>query len=234
MEGQPVFDLKKGNPVRKKRVKAKTAKKQFRATVSRKTQETQIQATVSFPGQGKSRIKTGIGFLDHMLTLLSYHGLIDIEIRAKGDLHIDLHHTNDDVGITLGQAFCKALGDKRGICRYGFFYLPMDEALVKAVVALDFSGRPSFHVTGGKEVYKQTVRAMDKKYGQMVYTFQDAENFLREFVRHAGITLHIQIIAGRDVHHVLEGIFKGLGKALDMATQIDNRRLGVPSTKGLI
>jgi len=182
----------------------------------------------------KLRVKTGIGFLDHMLTLLSYHGLMDLDVRARGDLEVDIHHTNDDVGITLGQAVRKALGTKRGIRRYGFFYLPMDEALVKTVVALDFSGRSSLHIRGGMRVRNQAVRAISKKRGEVTYTFQDAENFLREFARHAGITLHIHIMTGRDVHHVIEGIFKGLGKALDMATQIDPRRTGVPSTKGRI
>jgi imidazoleglycerol-phosphate dehydratase len=209
-------------------------KKKFSATVTRKTKETQVRVCLSFPGKGKASIKTGIGFLDHMLTLLSYHGLIDLDVQAKGDLDIDIHHTNDDVGITLGQAYRKALGPKRGIKRYGFFYLPMDESLVKAVVALDFSGRPSLNIKGGRAVRNQTIRGLSKKKEPLIYTFQDAENFLREFVRHAGITLHLVILSGRDVHHVLEAIFKGLGKALDQATEMDVRRMGVPSTKGTI
>ncbi|MBI2870490.1 MAG: imidazoleglycerol-phosphate dehydratase HisB [Candidatus Omnitrophica bacterium] len=206
----------------------------YRAAVIRKTKETRVSVRVALPGRGKARVNTGIGFLDHMLTLLSYHGMMDLDVAARGDLAVDIHHTNDDVGITLGQALKKALGPKRGIRRYGFFYLPMDEALVKSVVALDISGRPSFHITGGNKVRGQAVRGLSKRGREVAYTLQDAENFLTELARHAGITLHVQIIAGRDVHHVLEGIFKGLGKALDMATQVDERRQGVPSTKGVI
>jgi len=194
-----------------------------KASVHRKTAETDIKITMSISASGKSRITTGMPFLDHMLTLLSKHGLIDLDVKAVGDLHVDIHHTNEDVGITLGQALTKALGTKAGIRRYGFFNVPMDETLVR--LTLDISGRPSLFVHKGKGV----------KFSRLEnYSFHDAMEFLKAFCQHAGINMHVEVISGHDSHHIIEGVFKALAKALDMATQIDPRVKGVPSTKGAL
>ena len=193
------------------------------ATVKRKTGETDIQVKLEVDGGGKSVIDTKIPFLDHMLTLFAKHGLFELEIKARGDLQVDLHHTNEDLGITLGQAFAKALGDKKGIRRYGSFAVPMDEALIR--VTLDISGRPSLHVKKEKGI-------RIPRHPQ--YTLDDAVDFLRSFCQHAGINMHIGILAGDDTHHIIEGIFKGLAKTLDMATSLDPRVKGIPSTKGLL
>ncbi|MFA5159961.1 MAG: imidazoleglycerol-phosphate dehydratase, partial [Candidatus Omnitrophota bacterium] len=166
---------------------------------------------------------TQIPFLDHMLTLLAKHGLFDLKLKAHGDLEVDIHHTNEDIGITLGQALAKALGDKKGIRRYGSFAVPMDEALVR--VTLDISGRPSLYVTKAKGV---------RLSRQPKYSFDDAVDFLRSFCQHAGINMHIGVLAGEDTHHIIEGIFKGIAKTLDMATCFDPRVRGVPSTKGTL
>ena len=191
------------------------------ATVTRKTQETQIRIALAIDGFGKSQIKTGLPFLNHMLASLSKHGLFDLSIDAKGDLEVDIHHTNEDVGIVLGQAFSKALGKKEGIRRFGFFSVPMDEALVRA--SLDFSGRPSFMVLKSKGV----------KFSRLeTYSFHDATEFLRAFTQHAGINLTIEVVSGEDSHHIIEAMFKATAKALDMATQRDARIKGIPSTKG--
>ncbi len=193
------------------------------AQIRRKTNETDIQIKLVIDGRGKSSIITGIPFLDHMLTLLSKHGLFDLEIRAKGDLHIDLHHTNEDTGITLGQAFFKALGDKKGMRRYGFGAVPMDEVLAK--VTLDFSGRPELVIHKAKGV----------KFSRLEnYSFHDAMEFFRAFCLHAGVTMHVEVLSGHDSHHIIEGVFKAAAKALDLATQIDPRVVGIPSTKGKI
>ena len=158
-----------------------------------------------------------------MLTSLGKHGLFDLEIDAAGDLEVDIHHTNEDVGIVLGQAFSKALADKRGIRRFGFASIPMDEALVRA--SLDFSGRPSFLVLKNKGV----------KFSRLdTYSFHDAGEFLRAFSQHAAVNLTIEIANGEDSHHIIEAMFKATAKALDMATQIDPRVRGVPSTKGAL
>jgi imidazoleglycerol-phosphate dehydratase len=156
-----------------------------------------------------------------MLTLLAKHGLMDLQLKARGDLEVDIHHTNEDIGISLGQAFTKALGDKKGIRRYGSTAVPMDEALVR--VTLDISGRPSLYVNKEKKV---------RLSRQPKYTFDDAVDFLRSFCQHAGINMHLGILAGEDTHHIIEGMFKALAKALDMAVAIDPRVRGVPSTKG--
>lgn len=192
-----------------------------KAAVKRKTSETDIQMTLAIDGRGKSSIGTGIPFLDHMLTLLSKHGLLDLEVRAKGDLHVDIHHTNEDVGITLGQALAKALGDKKGIRRYGFFSVPMDEALVS--VTLDISGRPSLHIAKAKGVRFSRLEN---------YSFHDSMEFMRAFCQHAGINMHVEVRAGQDSHHIIEGVFKAAARALDAATQMDPRVRGIPSTKG--
>lgn len=191
------------------------------SNVRRKTAETDIHIRLKINGRGKSKISTGMPFLDHMLTLLSKHSLYDLDILAKGDLDVDIHHTNEDVGITLGQALTKALGDKKGIRRYGFFSVPMDETLVK--VTLDISGRPSLHVAKAKGVRFSRLEN---------YSFHDAMECLKAFCQHAGINMHVEVLSGHDSHHIIEGVFKALARALDMATQMDPRVKGVPSTKG--
>ncbi|KPK42607.1 MAG: imidazoleglycerol-phosphate dehydratase [Omnitrophica WOR_2 bacterium SM23_29] len=193
--------------------------------IKRKTTETAVSVELNLDGNGKSKVDTGIGFLDHMLTLFSKHGLFDLKLKAKGDLEVDLHHTNEDVGIALGEAFKKALGDKRGIRRFGSkdVAVPMEEALAR--VALDISGRPSLHM---RRVERGAYPDLSTKEG---YTLNDAKQFLEAFVRNIGINFHIEY-RGEDLHHVLESIFKALGRALGDATRIDPRIKGIPSTKG--
>jgi imidazoleglycerol-phosphate dehydratase len=190
------------------------------ATINRATKETEISATVDLDGTGTYDIKTGIGFLDHMLEQLARHGLIDIKLKAKGDLHIDFHHTAEDSGIVLGQAFAKALGDKAGIVRYADVHLPMDETLTR--VAVDVSGRPYL-------IWK--VEFTRDKLGEM-----DTELFrewFQAFAQNAGITLHVENLYGENNHHIAETCFKGLARALKAAISIDPRQAGrVPSTKG--
>jgi imidazoleglycerol-phosphate dehydratase len=192
-----------------------------KASVKRKTSETNIQLEFTVDGKGSSRVDTQIPFLDHMLTLLAKHGLFDLKLKARGDLEVDIHHTNEDIGIALGQALAKALGDKKGIRRYGSFAVPMDEALIR--ITLDISGRPSLYVTKAKGV---------RLSRQPKYSFDDAVDFLRSFCQHAGINMHIGVLAGEDTHHIIEGMFKGIAKTLDMATCLDSRVRGIPSTKG--
>ena len=192
------------------------------ATIERNTKETQIKATVDLDGTGVSRIATGIGFLDHMLEQLSRHGLIDIELEAKGDLHIDFHHTAEDCGIVLGQAVARALGDKTGITRYASLHLPMDETLTR--VAIDVSGRPYL-------IWK--VDFSRPKIGDM-----DTELFrewFQAFAQNAGITLHVETLYGENNHHIAETCYKGLARALREAVAVDPRQAGrVPSTKGTL
>jgi imidazoleglycerol-phosphate dehydratase len=190
------------------------------AEVSRNTAETQITVKLNLDGTGKASLSTGIGFFDHMLDQIARHGLIDLDIQAKGDLHIDGHHTVEDVGITLGQAVAKAVGDKKGLRRYGHAYVPLDEALSRVVV--DFSGRP------GLEMH------VPFKSG-MIGTFdsQLAYEFFQGFVNHAFVTLHIDTLTGENAHHQAETVFKAFARALRMALEIDPRAAGViPSTKG--
>jgi imidazoleglycerol-phosphate dehydratase len=191
-----------------------------RATVSRRTKETAITASVDLDGTGAYAISTGVGFLDHMLEQLARHSLIDIELKAEGDLAIDQHHTTEDTGIVLGQAFAEALGDKKGIARYGSAYLPMDETLTR--VALDVSGRPYL-------VWK--VAFTRSKVGEM-----DTELFrewFQAFAQHAGLTLHVETLYGENSHHIAETCYKALARALRQAIAIDTRQAGrVPSTKG--
>ncbi|MGH8047545.1 MAG: imidazoleglycerol-phosphate dehydratase HisB [Chthoniobacterales bacterium] len=191
------------------------------ATLDRKTSETDIRLTLDVDGSGASTIQTGIPFFDHMLTLFARHGLFDLQLTANGDLDVDLHHTVEDTGIVLGQAFTKALGDKKGIRRYGHAYVPMDEALARCVV--DLSGRPflEYRAPGGVEPING-------------FSFQLVEEFLRGFAVHAAANVHVEILYGRDAHHMAEGVFKALGRALDVATQLDPRVTGVPSTKGVL
>jgi imidazoleglycerol-phosphate dehydratase len=191
-----------------------------KAEVSRHTTETQIRVTLNLDGTGVANLSTGIGFFDHMLDQIARHGLMDLTIEAKGDLHIDGHHTVEDVGITLGQAMAKAVGDKRGLRRYGHAYVPLDEALSRVVV--DFSGRPGLemHVPFKSGM----IGALDT---QLVY------EFFQGFVNHAGVTLHIDNLRGENAHHQCETVFKAFARALRMALEIDPRAAGViPSTKG--
>ncbi len=200
-------------------MKKRTAKRK------RKTTETDITVELNLDGTGKYRIYTGIGFLDHMLTLFSRHGCFDLKIKAKGDLNVDIHHTNEDVGIALGEAFLKALGNKKGIRRFGSMdvSVPMEEALAR--IALDISGRPSIYM---RRLGKAIPPALLDRKG---YTLNEAKQFLEAFVRKAEINLHVEY-RGEDLHHVLEAIFKALGRALCDATRRDARIKGIPSTKG--
>lgn len=199
-------------------------KKKRSAVIKRKTRETTITGKLNIDGTGKYDVKTSIGFLDHMLELFSKHGLFDLEIKAKGDLRVDIHHTNEDVGICLGQAFKEALSDKRGIKRFGFATVPMDEALVE--VTLDISGRAYL-----KDLITYPSAALTSEIVEH-YSFNDAKEFLRAFVNNAGINLIFNIKAGEDLHHILEALFKAFARALDEATQLDPRIKGIPSTKG--
>ncbi len=191
------------------------------ATIERKTAETDIRLQLEVDGSGASTIESGIPFFDHMLTLFSRHGLFDLDLKATGDIAVDLHHTVEDTGICLGQALTKALGDKKGLRRYGHAYVPMDETLVRAVV--DLSGRPflEYRAPGGVEPIRD-------------FSFQLVEEFLRGFTMNALANVHIEVLYGRDAHHMAEGVFKALARALDVAAQIDPRVQGVPSTKGVL
>jgi imidazoleglycerol-phosphate dehydratase len=190
------------------------------ATVQRDTKETQIRVSVNLDGTGVSRLETGIGFFDHMLDQIARHGLIDLDIHAVGDLHIDGHHTVEDVGITLGQAVAQAVGDKKGLTRYGHAYVPLDEALSRVVI--DFSGRPGLHMDVAFKA--GMIGAFDTQL-----TFE----FFQGFSNHAGVSLHIDNLKGQNAHHQAETIFKAFGRALRMGMTLDPRSLGViPSTKG--
>lgn len=197
------------------------------ASVERRTGETQITLELNVDGQGNSQIDTGLPFFDHMLTLFARHGLLDLTARATGDLQVDSHHTVEDVGITLGQAFARALGDKRGIARYGHTYLPMDETLARVVV--DFSGRPFLEYRLPATMGPAAALLSGKNF-----SLQLVEEFLRGFAVHAGANLHVEVLYGRDAHHFAEAIFKGLAKAVDQACRHDPRVGGVPSTKGML
>jgi len=190
------------------------------ATVQRDTKETQIRVSVNLDGTGVARLETGIGFFDHMLDQIARHGLIDLDIHAVGDLHIDGHHTVEDVGITLGQAVAQAVGDKKGLTRYGHAYVPLDEALSRVVI--DFSGRPGLFMD------------VDFKAGTIgAFDTQLAFEFFQGFSNHAGVSLHIDNLKGHNAHHQAETIFKAFGRALRMGMTLDPRSLGViPSTKG--
>ncbi|CAA9891452.1 imidazoleglycerol-phosphate dehydratase [Candidatus Methylobacter favarea] len=190
------------------------------AEVERNTLETQIKIKVNLDGSGKASFSTGVPFLEHMLDQIARHGLIDMEIDAEGDLRIDAHHTVEDVGITLGQAFAKALGDKKGIYRYGHAYVPLDEALSRVVI--DFSGRPGLFYE--VKFPKAMIGTFD------VDLFRE---FFQGFVNHAGVTLHIDNLKGANAHHIAETVFKALGRAIRMAIAADSRMAGMmPSTKG--
>jgi imidazoleglycerol-phosphate dehydratase len=193
---------------------------QRQASVARDTLETQIQVTVNLDGSGVCKLDTGVPFLEHMLDQVARHGLIDIEITAKGDLHIDAHHTVEDIGITLGQAFANAVGDKKGIVRYGHAYVPLDEALSRVVI--DFSGRP------GLEYNVKFTRASIGEFDVDLF-----HEFFQGFINHANVTLHIDNLKGTNSHHIAETVFKAFGRAVRMALTADPRMQGVmPSTKG--
>ncbi len=191
-----------------------------KAEVTRNTSETQIRVSVNLDGTGVAKLATGIGFFDHMLDQIARHGLVDLEVDAKGDLHIDGHHTVEDVGITLGQAVANAVGNKAGLRRYGHAYVPLDEALSRVVI--DFSGRPGLEMR--VDFKSGMVGALDT---QLIH------EFFQGFVNHAGVTLHIDNLHGENAHHQCETIFKAFARALRMAVEIDPRAAGViPSTKG--
>ncbi|MDX2185323.1 MAG: imidazoleglycerol-phosphate dehydratase HisB [Opitutaceae bacterium] len=189
-------------------------------TLQRKTAETDIQLTLAVDGQGKAQVATGVPFFDHMLTLFAKHGLFDLDVKCVGDVEVDYHHTVEDVGLVLGDAFKRALGDKLGIRRYGFFLLPMDESLARVVV--DIGGRP--HLVYDAEAPTMFVRD---------FNIVLVKEFCRAFSNALGCNLHVKLEYGEEPHHVAEAIFKGLARALDVATQIDPRTVGqLPSTKG--
>jgi imidazoleglycerol-phosphate dehydratase len=189
--------------------------------VTRITRETDIQLALLLDGTGVAGIDTSVPFLDHMLTLFAVHGFFDLEIKATGDIEVDDHHTVEDVGICLGQAFAMALGDKSGINRYGFSYLPMDETLAR--VAVDVSNRPFLHY--GVSVTDQKIGSFDTAL---------AQEFMRAFAQHAGVTLHIDLLHGENGHHILEAIFKGLARAMNQAVSVNGLLSGALSSKGVL
>ena len=201
--------------------KSTETKKARRAEIERKTAETQISIKLNLDGEGKCDIATGIGFLDHMLTLLAKHSFMDLTVKAKGDLEVDSHHTVEDIGIVLGEALREALGDKAGIHRYGNCFIPMDETL--AQVCLDFSGRP--FLVFGAEIPKILLGNYDTEM---------TEEFFRAVAMHCGLTLHIRVLYGSNVHHIIEAIFKAVARAVAEAAAVDPRVKGVMSSKGVL
>lgn len=201
--------------------KSTETKKARRAEIERKTAETQISIKLNLDGEGTCDIATGIGFLDHMLTLLAKHSFMDLAVKAKGDLEVDSHHTVEDIGIVLGEALREALGDKAGIHRYGNCFIPMDEALAQA--CLDFSGRP--FLVFGAEIPKIQLGNYDTEM---------TEEFFRAVAVHCGLTLHIRVLYGSNVHHIIEAIFKAFARAVAEATAVDPRVKGVMSSKGVL
>ncbi len=191
------------------------------AAISRKTSETDISVTVNLDGRGLSQVRTGVEFLDHMLGLFAKHGIFDLQVRCQGDLGVDAHHSVEDIGICLGAALDKALGEKAGLVRFAHAYVPMDEALAR--VTVDLSGRPYL-------VYK--VKVQRERVGQLESDL--VEEFWKALATHARMNLHIELLYGRNPHHVFEAIFKAAGRALSLATRIDPRVQGVPSTKGVL
>ncbi|MDD4753111.1 MAG: imidazoleglycerol-phosphate dehydratase HisB [Desulfitobacteriaceae bacterium] len=191
------------------------------AFIERNTTETQISLELNIDGQGRFSGSSGIGFFDHMLTLFCRHGLFDLKLKMTGDLNVDGHHSVEDLGLVLGQAFSQALGEKKGINRYGTFFLPMDEALV--MVSLDLSGRPYL-------VYNVSISV--ERIGE--FDVELVSEFLRAFTVCGGVTLHVHKISGTNGHHIIEAIFKGLARALRQAVSLDNRETGIPSSKGIL
>ena len=192
-----------------------------KAQITRNTQETQISVKLDLDGTGVARLASGVPFLDHMLDQIARHGLVDLEVKARGDLHIDAHHTVEDIGITLGQALAKALGAKKGVRRYGHAYVPLDEALSRVVI--DLSGRPGLEMSG------KFTRA---RVGD--FDVDLVREFFQGFVNHAAVTLHLDNLKGVNAHHQVETLFKAFGRALRMAVEPDPRMKGVPSTKGTL
>jgi imidazoleglycerol-phosphate dehydratase len=192
-----------------------------KAVITRKTGETAIELALTLDGEGRAELETGVPFLEHMLTLFARHGFFNLTVRASGDLPVDAHHLVEDIGLVLGEAFEQALGEKQGINRYGSIMLPMDEALV--LVALDLSGRPWLG-------YGLTLPSL--RLGN--FETELVEEFLRAFSNRAKCTLHVRQLAGTNTHHIIEAVFKGLGRALDQATALDSRVIGIPSTKGIL
>ena len=209
----------------------KSKKKVRKAAINRKTSEVDIRVEFVIDGNGKAKIRTGFEPLNHLLTLFSFHGLFDLNLKAGGDLQ---HHIIEDIGIALGKAFKEALGDKAGINRYGSFSVTMDKVVVETNI--DISGRPALHkqISDDNKVKVDTILA-NETFDDTNFTFKHAEEFLESFVQHTGLSLVYIIKSGQgDLHHILEALFKAMGKALDQATQIDPRRKGIPSTKGII
>ena len=201
--------------------KSTETKKARRAEIERKTAETQISIKLNLDGEGTCDIATGIGFLDHMLTLLAKHSFMDLTVKAKGDLEVDSHHTVEDIGIVLGEALREALGDKAGIHRYGNCFIPMDETLAQA--CLDFSGRP--FLVFGAEIPKIQLGNYDTEM---------TEEFFRAVAMHCGLTLHIRVLYGSNVHHIIEAVFKAFARAVAEAAAVDPRVKGVMSSKGVL
>lgn len=195
------------------------------AEIKRKTGETDVAIKLLVDGGGKSSIATGIPFFDHMLTLFAKHALFDLDVKVKGDLEVDFHHTVEDTGIVLGQVLARALGDKKGMVRYGNFLLPMDETLVR--VALDFSARPLLVWRVPKGVNLDRLRAGD-------FPAQLTVEFLRAFAQEAGLTLHVEVFYSSETHHLIEAVFKGIARAIEQAVRRDPRVKGIPSTKGML
>ncbi|PIQ81959.1 MAG: imidazoleglycerol-phosphate dehydratase [Candidatus Omnitrophica bacterium CG11_big_fil_rev_8_21_14_0_20_64_10] len=200
--------------------------KQRTVAIERSTREVRVRGRLNLDGSGRGKIDTGIPFLDHMLELFAKHGLFDLQLTARGDLQVDRHHTNEDVGLALGEAFRKALADKRGIRRMGSAFVPMDETLARARVVADWSGRP--HLSWGGVKPGRSVGATSTGY-----RMTDAKHFLEGFAAQGGLTLHVDLLkAGEDLHHILEAVFKALGRALREAVERDPRVKGIPSSKG--
>jgi imidazoleglycerol-phosphate dehydratase len=195
-----------------------------RAVVTRNTRETRVAVTLNLDGRGRATVKTGVPFLDHMLSLLGTHGVFDLAVKAHGDLDVDVHHTNEDVGLVIGEAFLKALGNHAGIRRFGWAYVPMEEALARIV--LDISGRPKLVVRDQRKPHTRL------KGSGTTYQWEDLEHWLESFVRAAKVTLHVDVFSGEDFHHTCEAVFKALGRALAQAVERDVRVKGVPSSKG--
>jgi len=191
------------------------------ASINRATNETNISVSLNLDGSGSSNVQTGVQFLDHMLNLFAKHGLFDLEVACKGDLGVDAHHSVEDIGICLGAALEKALGDKKGLIRFAHAYFPMDETLVRVVA--DLSGRP--YLVYNVKVERERVGELDSELG---------EEFWRAFVTHARVNMHVELLYGRNAHHIFEAVFKAAARALCLATRIDERVQGVPSTKGVI
>lgn len=207
-----------------------------KSTVERKTKETEVKISLNLDGKGRSKINTSYPFLDHMLSLFCYHGFFDLEIRAKGDIEVDYHHLVEDIGICLGDAVKEALGEKKGIKRYGNCFLPMDEVLVQVVI--DISGRPLLVFNPSPEIKKYSSKikkyssSLDRELFISKFNLDLFKEFFRGFSSHSGITLHINLYYGGNFHHLMEAVFKAFGISLDEATGLDQRQRGVPSTKG--